>query len=43
MSFKAKADMFYRLKKILHYKEMGNLFKTLFAQKKINDFSLGFK
>ena len=42
MSFEAKADMFYRLKKILHYKEMGNLFKTLFAQKKINNFSLGF-
>ena len=42
MSFREKANMYYRLKKILHYKEMGNLFKTLFAQKKTNNFSLGF-
>jgi len=42
MSFREKANMYYRLKKILHYREMGNLFKTLFAQKKNNNFSLGF-
>ena len=42
MSFKAKADMFYRLKKLLHHKEMGNLFKVLFAKKKKGEFSLGF-
>ena len=43
ISFKAKADMFYRLKKLLHYKEMGNLFKVLFARKKGTKFSLGFQ
>ena len=34
MTFKAKANMFYRLKKLLDYKEMGILFKVLFAKKK---------
>tara|TARA_Y100000590_G_scaffold453342_1_gene598239 strand:- start:600 stop:1664 length:1065 start_codon:yes stop_codon:yes gene_type:complete len=42
MTFKAKADMFYRLKRLLGYKEMGNLFKVIFAQKKGGKFSLGF-
>ena len=43
ISFKGKADMFFRLKKLLDHKEMGNLFKVLFAKKKGNKFSLGFK
>ena len=42
MTFKAKADMFYRLKRLLDYKEMGILFKVQFAQKKNGEFSLGF-
>ena len=42
MTFKAKVNMFYRLKKLLDYKEMGNLFKVIFAQKKDGKFSLGF-
>ena len=42
MTFKAKANMFYRLKRILDYKEMGGLFKVIFAQKKDGKFSLGF-
>ena len=42
MTFKAKANMFYRLKKLLDYREMGNIFKVLFAQKKNRKFSLGF-
>ena len=42
MTFKAKANMFYRLKRLLDYKEMGNLFKVIFAQKKDGKFSLGF-
>jgi len=42
MTFKAKANMFYRLKRILDYKEMGNLYKVIFAQKKDGQFSLGF-
>ena len=43
MTFKAKANMFYRLKKLLDQKEMGSLFKVLFAQKKGTKFSLGFE
>ena len=42
MTFKEKASMFYRLKRLLDYKEMGGLFKVLFAQKKGGKFSLGF-
>ena len=43
MNFSAKANMFYRLKKLLHQNEMGKLFKVLFAKKKKNKFSLGFE
>ena len=42
MTFKEKANMFYRLKRLLDYREMGGLFKVLFAQKKNRKFSLGF-
>ena len=42
MTFKEKANMFYRLKRLLDYREMGILFKVLFAQKKDRKFSLGF-
>lgn len=42
MTFKEKANMFYRLKRLMDYKEMGSLFKVLFAQKKGRKFSLGF-
>jgi len=42
MSFKEKAYMFYRLKKLLDSNEMGTLFKVMFAQNKRTKFSLGF-
>ena len=42
MTFKEKVNMFYRLKRLLDYREMGILFKVLFAQKKGKKFSLGF-
>ena len=42
MTFNEKANMFYRLKRLTDYKQMGNLFKVLFAQKKDGKFSLGF-
>tara|TARA_Y100000590_G_scaffold2796_1_gene3689 strand:+ start:6782 stop:7840 length:1059 start_codon:yes stop_codon:yes gene_type:complete len=42
MTFKEKANMFYRLKRLLDYREMGSLFKVLFAKKKGKRFSLGF-
>ena len=34
MTFKEKANMFYRLKKLLDYKEMGSHFKVMLAKKK---------
>ena len=42
MSFKEKANMFYRLKRLIDPKEMGDRFKVIFAQKKDKIFSLGF-
>ena len=42
MTFNEKANMFYRLKRLLDIQEMGFLFKVLFAQKKGKKFSLGF-
>ena len=42
MNFSSKADLYYRLKRLLDHKEMGEIFKVLFAQKKGNEFSLGF-
>jgi len=42
MTFREKANMFYRLKRLLDYREMGSIFKVLFAQKKGKKFSLGF-
>ena len=42
ISFRAKANIYYRLKKLLHYREMGDLFKVLLAQKRGTKFSLGF-
>ncbi len=42
MTFKEKANMFYRLKRLMDYREMGSIFKVLFAQKKGRKFSLGF-
>ena len=42
MSFKEKANMFYRLKRLIDPKEMGDHFKVIFAQKKGKIFSLGF-
>ena len=43
MSFAEKANLYYRLKRLLHYDEMGNLFKVMFAKKRGNNFSLGFE
>ena len=42
MPFKEKINMFYRLKRLIDPKEMGSLFKVIFAQKKNKNFTLGF-
>ena len=41
-SFSKKADIYYRLKRLVDDKEMGNLFKVMFIKKKDNKYSLGF-
>jgi len=42
LSFKKKADVFYRLRRLIHSDEMGAIFKVMFARNKKNKFSLGF-
>ena len=41
-SFSKKADIYYRLKRLIDDKEMGSLFKVMFVKKKDNKYSLGF-
>ena len=38
MTFREKANMFYRLKRLLNSNEMGDLFKVIFAKKKVKIF-----
>ncbi len=42
-TFKNKADIYFRLKRLIDKKEMGQLFKVIFFKKKGIKFSLGFK
>ncbi len=42
LPFLKKADIFYRLERLINKKKMGSLFKVLFATKKKNNFKLGF-
>ena len=41
-NFKKKADMYYRLKRLIHQEQMGNLFKVMLIKNKKNRFNLGF-
>ena len=41
-SFSKKADVFYRLKRLIDEKQMGKLFKVMLIQNKKNTFKLGF-
>ena len=41
-SFLKKADIFYRLKRLVDEKQMGNLFKVMLVKNKNNKFNLGF-
>ena len=43
MNFKEKADLYYRLERLLSDKKMGKLFKVLFASNIKKKFNLGFK
>ncbi len=42
MPFSKKSDIFFRLKRLIDKKQMGTLFKVLFATNKKNNFNLGF-
>jgi len=41
-SFSKKADIYFRLKKLIDEKEMGNLFKVMLIKKENNKYKLGF-
>ena len=40
--FSKKADMYFRIKRLIDNKEMGNLFKVMLITNKKNKFKLGF-
>ena len=42
LSFSQKADVYYRLQKIIDKKYMGDLFKVMLVKKNKNNFQLGF-
>tara|TARA_B100001175_G_scaffold313972_1_gene322470 strand:- start:836 stop:1879 length:1044 start_codon:yes stop_codon:yes gene_type:complete len=42
MPFSKKSDLYFRVKRLIDKKQMGNLFKVLFATNKKNNFKLGF-
>jgi len=42
MPFSKKADMYFRIKRLIDDNQMGNLFKVLFITNKKNKFKLGF-
>ena len=42
LSFLKKSDVYFRLRKLINEKEMGSLFKVMFATQKKNNFKLGF-
>ena len=41
-NFSKKADIYYRLKRLIDEKQMGNLFKVMLIKNKKNKFKLGF-
>ena len=42
MPFSKKANMYFRIKRLIDNKQMGNLFKVIFITNKKNKFKLGF-
>ena len=42
ISFSKKADMYFRIKRLIDDSQMGNLFKVMFITNKKNKFKLGF-
>ena len=42
MTFSKKANMYFRIKRLIDNRQMGNLFKVIFITNKKNKFKLGF-
>ena len=42
LPFSKKADIYYRLNRLVNKNQMGNLFKVMFVTNKKNKFKLGF-
>ena len=42
LNFSEKANIYYRLKRLIDEKHMGNLFKVMLIKNKKNRFKLGF-
>ena len=42
-TFLQKADIFYRINRLINKDEMGNLIKVLLVTNKLSSFDLGFK
>ena len=42
LPFTKKAEIFYRLERLIGETQMGNLFKVMFIKNKKNNFNLGF-
>ena len=40
--FSRKADIYYRLKKLIDKNQMGNVFKVMFIKRQENNYKLGF-
>ena len=43
LNFRKKSDLYYRIQRLVDNKQMGKLFKVMFATNKKNKFSMGFK
>jgi cyclopropane-fatty-acyl-phospholipid synthase len=41
--FSKKTDLFYRVRRLIDDKQMGNLFKVMLIKKTVNKFTTGFQ
>ena len=43
ISFSEKSDLFYRIRRLIDEKQMGELFKVMLIKKTLNKFKTGFE
>ena len=43
MPFSKKSDLFYRVRRLIDEKQMGELFKVMLIKKRSNEFKTGFE